>query len=268
MSKIALIGYGAIARTVMRILEFHPGPKPEVVGIMEHPSMTQAVRERLGGKIPVVATLPELLELKPDLVAECAIAEAVRKYAPAVLEAGHDLIIISTGVLADPEFNERLRGAALRGGAQLMIPAGAVGAIDALAAAKLGGLREVRQSLTKPPQAWRGTPAEELVDLDELSEPTLLFSGSAREAATLYPKNANVAATVAAAGVGFDESLVELIADPGIEGPIHRIEAKGAFGVMRMEIAGVALPDNPKTSMLAALSMARALLNHAAPVVI
>ena len=177
-------------------------------------------------------------------------------------------MIISTGALADPELNERLQAAALRGSAQLMIPAGALGGVDALAAARLGGLTRVNQSLTKPPEAWRGTPAEELVNLDELTGPVTLFSGSAREAASMYPKNANVAATVAAAGVGFDESQVELIADPGIEGPMHRIEAKGAFGTLRMEIAGVSLPDNPKTSLLAALSMARALINTSAAVVV
>ncbi len=230
--------------------------------------MTKSTRELLDGAVPVVATLPELLGLKPDLVAECAIGEVVARHGAKVLEAGYDLLIISTGALADPELNERLQAAALRGSAQLMIPAGALGGVDALAAAKLGGLTRVNQSLTKPPEAWRGTPAEELVNLDELTGPVTLFSGSAREAASMYPKNANVAATVAAAGVGFDESQVELIADPGIEGPMHRIEAKGAFGTLRMEIAGVSLPDNPKTSLLAALSMARALINTSAAVVV
>jgi aspartate dehydrogenase len=268
MKKVALIGYGAIARTVMRILDFYPEQKPQVVGVMEHPSQTGAARELIGDAMPVVGTLPELLALGPDLVAECATQEVVAQHGPAVLEAGHDFLIISTGALADGELFERLRAAAITGGSQFMVPAGALAGVDALAAARLGGLAYVHQSIIKPPKAWRDTPAEEVVDLDELQEAVTLFEGSAREAAALYPKNANVAATVAAAGLGFEEGRVELIADPQLEGPMHRIEAKGAFGTLRMELAGVALPDNPKTSMLAALSMARALINTSAAVVV
>jgi aspartate dehydrogenase len=142
-----------------------------------------------------------------------------------------------------------------------MVPAGALGAIDALAAARLGGLTSVEQSLAKPPRAWRGTPAEALLDLDGLTQATPFFNGTARDAASQYPQNANVAATVAAAGVGFDESKVELVADPALNGPVHRIKVQGAFGNMELVLSGVTLPDNPKTSMLAALSIARALIN-------
>ena len=85
MKKVALIGYGAIGRTVMRILEFYPGQKPEVVGVMERPGMTKSTRELLDGAVPVVATLPELLGLKPDLVAECAIGEVVARHGPRCL---------------------------------------------------------------------------------------------------------------------------------------------------------------------------------------
>ena len=268
MKKVALIGYGAIARTVLRILDFYPDQKPEVAGVLVRPGKSQEVRELLGDVVPVVATLAELLALGPDLVAECAGQDVVSRHGEEILQKGRDLLIISTGALADPELHERLRSAAMQGGSQLMVPAGALGAVDALAAARLGGLQYVRQSIIKPPEAWRGTPAEEIVKLDELDETVTLFSGTAREAAALYPKNANVAATIALCGVGFDESRVELIADPGLEGPVHRIEAKGAFGVLNLELAGVSLPDNPKTSVLAALSVSRALINTSAAVVI
>src|SRR5262249_43905372 len=83
-----------------------------------------------------------------------------------------------------------------------------------------------------------GPPAERLVDLGKLSERTVLYTGTAGEAALLYPQNANVAAAVALAGLGFDATEVELVADPDAPGNIHEIEAEGAAGRFAIQLQG------------------------------
>jgi aspartate dehydrogenase len=143
-----------------------------------------------------------------------------------------------------------------------------VGGIDAIAAMRLGGLTSVRYRSRKPPLAWRGSPAERLVDLGKLTERTVLYKGTAGEAALLYPQNANVAATVALAGLGFDATDVELVADPAAPGNIHEIEAEGTAGRFAIQLQGKPSRTNPKTSALAALSVARALLNEQARIVL
>ena len=133
---------------------------------------------------------------------------------------------------------------------------------------RFAGLTSVRYRSRKPPLAWRGSPAERLVDLGKLCERTVLYAGTAGEAALLYPQNANVAAAVALAGLGFDATEVELDADPDAPGNVHEIEAEGAAGRFAIQLQGKPSRTNPKTSALAALSVARALLNEQATIVI
>lgn len=83
--------------------------------------------------------------------------------------------------------------------------------------------------------------------------------GPAHNAASQFPSNANSTAAIALAGVGFEKTRTVLIADPAISRNIHRLEVQGDFGNMLMEVEGRSLPGHPKTSSLAALSVARAM---------
>lgn len=252
MLRIAFIGDGSIGRAARTALaaNFALGP--------------HLVRAGRGNGGDHVEQLGQLLAARPDLVVECAGHEAVRLHGAAVLRAGIPLMIVSIGVLADRVIEAELRAAEAEGGARLILPAGAIGGMDALAAAKLGGLERVTYRAIKPAAAWKGSPAEQAVELDALAAPTVFFRGTAREAAIAFPKNSNVAATVALAGLGFDATTVELVADPHSCRNVHEICFEGSDGTGRIEIEGRPSPDNPRTSLLTAHSVAREVLNFAA----
>lgn len=260
--RIALVGNGAIARLVSDFCAAHPA-RFTIVGALGLASDTRSV-----GAHPLVASIGALLALEPEIVVECAGHDAVRAVCAPVLAAGIDLVIVSTGSLADRALWDEVNAAAAKGRAKVRLVAGALPGVDALAAARLAGLESVTLTSRKRPLAWKGTPAAETHDLDAIAAPTVVFSGDARAAALGFPKNANVAATAALAGLGFEKTRVTLVADPAATQNIHCLEAAGAFGSMTLEIRANPAPGNPKTSHIAALSIMRVLENEAAAIVL
>ena len=95
-------------------------------------------------------------------------------------------------------------------------------------------------------------------DLPSIKEPTVIFRGTPADAGRLYPKNANLAVTVALCGAGLDRTEIELVADPTLPAGTNasRLEVSGDSGELKMERLGRAMPDNPKTGVLTALTMA------------
>ena len=268
MTAIGLIGCGGMAQDVIAALRAAGTDSGvHIIGALARPGRGDVARAKLPG-IDIVEALDQLIARKPNMIAEVASQAAVAEHAAVVLARGIDCLAISIGALADAALFARLKAAAHAGKSRILLPAGAIGGIDALAAMRIGGLTSVRYRSRKPPLAWRGSPAEEVVDLGKLAKPAVIYKGTAGEAALLYPQNANVAAAVALAGLGFETTQVELVADPGAQGNIHEIEAEGAAGRFAIALAGNPSRTNPKTSALAALSVARALLNQEATIVI
>lgn len=262
---IALIGWGAIGSRVADLLAERRAPVRLMAVGLRHGS---SPRSPLPPGVEQVSDPASLIALRPALVIEVAGRAAVAPWALPVLEAGIDVAVSSTSALVDPALLDRLTGAARAARAQLIVPPGALGGIDALAAAARLPLDRVRHEVVKPPRAWKGTSAESLLDLDALTEATTFFEGPAGQAATDFPQNANVAAISALAGIGLDRTTVALIADPGAAVNRHRITAEGAFGRMEAVFDNRPLATNPKSSEMTALSLVRLIENRASPLVI
>ncbi len=241
-----MIGNGAIARYVTNALADRGH---EIGVILLRP---ERVAADAGLVVGSVKAIPDDI----DLMVDCAGHAALTDHGPKILTRGFDLVTLSLGALADPDVSANLAQAAKDGGAKLHLASGAIGALDCLSAARVGKLASVTYSGRKPPQGWRGSPAEAKLDLDSLRDGSHVhFDGTARSAALEYPKNANVAAAVALAGLGFDDTKVKLIADASITQNVHEIEANGDFGQFTFQISGNSLPDNPRSSALAAMSV-------------
>lgn len=258
--RVGVIGFGAIAGRLVEELSRLPAVA-EIAAVLVRPARVEETASQLSPSVAVVSAVHELEPLGLDLVVECAGQQSVVELGAKVLTTVSDLAVIATGALVDDAFRETLLGAARDAGRRVIVPAGAIAGIDGLNALRLGGLDHVRYISTKPPRAWLGSPAEDVHDLARLFRPTIIFEGPAREAARLYPKNANLAATVALAGIGLDRTEVVLIADPAATGNTGRIEADGRHGRLRVEMAGPAAAGNAKTSSITSYSILHAIEN-------
>lgn len=250
--RVALIGCGAIGRAVARA--FARGRLPgRLVAVCDIDAGRAASVAALLRPRPRVATLIGAVRTA-DIVVECASAAAVAGVVRAARAQGKDVLAVSVaGLLAHPEL---LRTSAEARG-RLLVPSGALGALDALRAAREAGLSSVALTSSKPPRAYAGAPwvVAHRVNLGTIRTRTVLYRGNALGAAKGFPANLNVAATVALAGIGPRRTRVTIVADPRLTANVHELTATGAAGRFTARFENRPFPENPKTSYLAAMAV-------------
>jgi len=265
--NVGVLGCGSIGRAIVDAL--HRG---EVPGMILSAIADVAPEAGLVAQAYACAFTNDALALPGlgcDLVVEAAGGGAARAVAVPLLQAGCDLMLMSVGALADAAFFTSVAEAARAAGKRVYLPSGALGGLDAVRAASVAGISEVLLTTRKPPRGLAGAPwfAAHPVDLDALTAPTVVFEGDAAEAIAAFPANVNVAVALSLAGVGTARTRVRVVAEPGLTRNVHEVSVRGDFGELRVEIANVPSPSNPRTSHLAGLSAIATLRRIAAPVV-
>ena len=262
--RIAVIGYGAIARELIARLQAHPTLSCNLAIVFreqraELPALPTGVQSLRGIKA--------LIDFKPDLVIESAGQAAVREYALPCLQAGLTFMMASVGALADDVLRTSLTQAAIQGRGKLILPSGAVASLDYTQAVRRLPSTVVTYESRKPPSAWADELTRRGLPLSP-KEPLVLFEGNAGEAATLFPQNLNVAATLAMAGMGMTATHVLVVVDPQAKGNEHHIRVTSEAGELQTLVRNKPSPDNAKTSWVVGLSLLAAVEKHLAPVVV
>jgi aspartate dehydrogenase len=259
--RIALLGGGTIARLVLEQARQDALPGIEIIALAGRraDSPAAALAREFGVQYSIGGDA--LRTLRPDAVLEAASHDAVREHLVALLDAGIGVVVLSAGALADDALRLAAEAASQRSGAQLYVPSGGIGGLDALKTACLAGVDEVSIQVAKPPAAWKGIPYVERsgVALDRLERPVTLFEGPAREGVPHFPQNVNIAAVLALAGIGMDRTRLKVVADPALTLNTHTIRVSGRSGRFTVVLENIPAPDNPKTSWLACYSALAAL---------
>jgi aspartate dehydrogenase len=260
MLKIGIVGCGTIGAAISRAIE--AGQIPAVLAGLHN--RTRARAEALAQSLspsPPVLGLSDLVRAS-DLVVEAAARESLEQIVPACLREGRDVFVISVGGLLDHQ--EWFLQAETRG-CRILVASGAITGLDGVRAATVGRIESVTMTTRKPPRGLAGAPyvVDHNIDLDALTEETTIFEGTAREACRGFPSNVNVSAALSLAGVGPDKTRVRIIAVPGGAFNQHRIEVKGEFGRLVVEVENVPSATNPRTGLLSIYSSIATLADYA-----
>ncbi len=249
---IGIAGCGTIGRRVATELDGGSVPGA-TLGAITSRSLGRATQfaATLPSKPPVVE-LHHLVNLV-DLVVEAAPANAMETIATATLSAGKDLMALSGGALLQ---RQDLFDLAERNGATIYVPSGALAGLDGVAGASVGQIDSITMITRKPPEGLRGAPGIEQadIDLDAVTEPTVVYEGQVLEACRLFPANVNVSAALSMAGVGPYRTTIRIYADPTVVRNTHNIVVEGEFGRLIILIENTPSETNPKTGKLSALS--------------
>lgn len=230
---VGLIGCGAIGTVLAEAIERKLVVCDELVVYDVDVAKAQKLKGSLKFPVRMVASVDELLACKPKVVVEAASQQAVRQYLDKIVASNIHLIVMSTGALLGLDVSS----------SKVHFPPGAIGGLDALSSAALAGIDEVTLTSRKNPKALGKNNTEEAV----------VYEGYAEEAARLFPREMNVAATLALT-VKPAKVKVQVVSDPAVKRNTHEIQVKWRFGEMFLHFANDPHPDNPHTSALAAWS--------------
>ena len=262
--RVAIAGFGNVGATVAARLAAGEIPEARLTAI----SGRDAERTRRAAAHldppPLVVPLAAL-PAHADVVVECATYDAFAEIARTVLEAGRPLVALSVGALAE---NLDLVELARRNGVFIQVASGTLAGLDAVRAAGEGGIASATLEERAPPESLAEEEVVRAQGIDltrPLDGPVRVFRGTAREAATAFPRHFNIAVTLSLAGIGLDRTTVEVWADPGVEGAVEHVEVRA--GDVDLILESRNRPSaNKNTSRIVAPSVIAALRSMVAPI--
>ncbi len=233
MKTVGIIGCGTIGTIIARAVQNGIVECDELILYDHKREKARKLQNELRIPIRVAEDLEEMIKFKPKIIVEAASQQAVKDYIGKILAAEIELIVMSVGALLGLNVKNK----------KLHLPSGAIGGLDAISSAELAGIEELVLTTRKNPNT---------LDTDIYTE-KLVYEGTAEEAVRLFPREMNVAATLALT-IKSEKMVVKVIADPEVDRNVHEINVKWKFGEMLLKFANDPHPDNPKTSALAAWS--------------
>ncbi|MGB8451283.1 MAG: aspartate dehydrogenase domain-containing protein [Anaerocolumna sp.] len=164
---------------------------------------------------PVIKAQERGLLEHTDLVIETAAAEVLKENIDEILKCC-DLMVFSVTAFSEDAFYQHVLELIEKYNRKLYLPHGAILGVDGIADGNTL-ISSITIETTKNPESLGRTDKEY----------TIVYEGNARDACKAYPRNVNVHATIALAGIGFDKTRSRIISDPSVSTNTHKIIVEG-----------------------------------------
>jgi aspartate dehydrogenase len=230
---VGIIGCGAIGTLIAQAVEKGIVECDGLILYDYNPEKAERLQRLLNVPAKIVMNVDDMTKLKPMVIVEAASQEAVREYVDRILAKNVELIVMSVGALLDLNVKSD----------KVHFASGAIGGLDAISSAALAGIDEVILTTRKSPK---------ILNADSRQQNSV-YEGNAKEAVKRFPREMNVAATLALVA-GTQKVKVRVISDPEVNRNVHEIKVKWKHGDMFLRFENEPHPENPGTSALAAWS--------------
>lgn len=250
MKRIGLVGCGTIGGEIARTITTKHRNHARLVALCDiDRDKAQALKKELDSSCEILDL--EWMLATSDLIIEAAGIEPARAIIEKALKLKKEVMVMSTGALID------FKDSVLRN-KRLYYPSGAIAGLDGIKSAVQGNIEKIALTTRKPPAGLKGARFidKQGLNVDNITSETVIFKGTLEEAIEGFPKNINVAATIA---VNLPRRhrpklRIRIITSPEFKTNSHEIEMVGEFGRMVARTENRPSPTNPKTSYLAVLS--------------
>ena len=221
--RVGLIGYGTIGRRIANAAQERGFAKIDFVF-----SRKPIPPAHLPPGATALTDLQAVLERSVDLVVEAAAPQVITDFGLDLLRSG-DLAAFSITALADDALRSQTEAVCLESGTRLFLPHGAILGLDGLRDGRTL-IEQVTVTTTKHPRNLGFDDDRDLV----------LYDGPTREACRQFPRNVNVHAAIAIAGIGFDRTRSRIVADSSTKNMRHEIKVQGEGIEWSLSVASVA----------------------------
>jgi aspartate dehydrogenase len=221
MASIGFLGCGTIGKALVRHIQSR---QDHSIAFVQDPGF----HNDCGLECQVVSEL-DTDYCRADLVIECATADVLKQNYEYYFSQS-DMLVFSVTAFSDDAFAREVYALCKTHHKHIYFPHGAILGLDGIFDAR-EILTEVTVETTKNPRSLgRGDTQRNVV-----------YEGPTREACRLYPRNVNVHAEIALAGLGFDKTQSRIISDPEVETNSHTICCVGEGIEFRLVINSPAI---------------------------
>lgn len=221
MKRIGFLGCGKIGKSLLK----HALKRGDMeISFIQDPFF----KNKLGVECPIIQKQDKELYRSSDLIIECSAADILKQNYEAILQSS-DLLMFSVTAFSDVHFLKEAIMLEHKTMHHIYIPHGAIIGLDGIFDGRYIW-QNVSITTVKNPKSLGRTDVKR----------TVVYEGPTREICTLYPRNVNVHAAIALAGLGFDRTQSVIISDPDVDSNSHHILLQGEGIHIDLDISSLA----------------------------